>query len=323
MKRYAFGAILAVAMTPAASFAAEECGEVSIAEMSWASAGVVVAVSKFLMEQGYGCDVSVVPSDTTPAVTSLSENNEPDIVPELWTNSTGDVYKKLKEEGRIVELTSVLDPGGVEGWWLPTYLVEAHPELATIEGVLANPDLVGGMFNNCPDGWGCRIANDNLIRAFDVEASGIEIFNHGSGETLATSMASAYESNEPWFGYYWGPTTPLGKFDMTSIDLGPYDEAAHLANQNAGTPNPQPSSFPSAPVLTVATKDFQDRQPAIAELMSNITFKTDTMSQLLAWKDANNATNEEVAVHFLIENKDVWAEWLNDDARANLSKILN
>ena len=75
---------------------------------------------------------------------------------------------------------------------------------------MANPKLVGGKFKNCPDGWGCRIVNDNLIRAFNLEDSGIEVFNHGSGETLATSMAAAYENEEPWFGYYWGPTPPLG-----------------------------------------------------------------------------------------------------------------
>ena len=180
MKRYLCSAAFAAAMVPAsAAFAAEDCGEVSIAEMNWASAGIVVAVSNFLLEQGYGCDVTVVPSDTTPAVTSLSENNEPDIVPELWPNSAGEAYEKLKKDGRIVELTSVLDPGGVEGWWIPTYLAEEHPELTTIEGVLENPELVGGMFNNCPDGWGCRIVSDNLIRAFDLESKGFEIFNHG------------------------------------------------------------------------------------------------------------------------------------------------
>ncbi|MFD2738797.1 ABC transporter substrate-binding protein [Sulfitobacter aestuarii] len=322
MKRYVYSAILAAAIAPASASAAEQCGEVSITEMNWASSAIVTAVSSFLMEQGYGCDVTVVPSDTTPAVTSLAENGEPDIVTELWTNSVGDVYKKLKADGAIVELTSVLDPGGVEGWWLPTYLVEEHPELKTIEGVLANPELVGGMFNNCPDGWGCRVASDNLIRAFDVESHGIEIFNHGSGETLATSMASAYESKEPWFGYYWGPTTPLGKYDMTSIDLGEYDKEAHLANQNANTPDPKPSAFPSAPVLTVVTKEFQQEQPEIAKLMSNVTFKTDTMSQILAWQDENNATNEEAAVYFLANNKDVWADWLSDEAREKLSNLL-
>ncbi len=320
MKKYLLGTAVAMAL-PAAAMA-EECGEVSMAEMNWASAQIVVAVSEFLLEQGYGCDVQVVPSDTTPAVTSLSENNEPDIVPELWPNSAGAAYDKLKENGKIVELTNVLDPGGVEGWWLPTYLVEEHPELKTIEGVLENPELVGGMFNNCPDGWGCRIVSDNLVRAFDLEGHGIEVFNHGSGETMVTSMAAAYESEEPWFGYYWGPTTPLGKFDMTSIDLGEYDAEAHAANQNADNPDPKPSAFPTAPILTVVTKDFYEAHPDIAEFLGKVSFKTDSMSGLLAWQDANNATTEEAAVYYLQNNKDVWAEWLNDDARENLSKLL-
>lgn len=320
MKRLLCSAALVLAV-PTAAMAAD-CGEVTMAEMNWASAGVVVAVSKFLLEQGYGCTVQVVPSDTTPAVTSLSENNEPDIVPELWPNSAGEVYDKLKDDGSIVELTSVLDPGGVEGWWIPTYLAEAHPELTTIEGVMANPELVGGMFNNCPDGWGCRIVNDNLIRAFDLESAGFEIFNHGSGETLATSIAAAYEDKTPWFGYYWAPTTPLGKYDMTSVDLGPVDEAAHANNQDANAVDPKPSAFPSAPVLTVVTDDFFESHPEESKLLANVTFETSTMSQLLAWQDENNATNEEVAVHFLTSNKDVWGAWLNDDARGKLANLL-
>jgi glycine betaine/proline transport system substrate-binding protein len=323
MKHILYGAAFAALSFPTTVLAQEQCGEVTITQMNWDSAAIVTAVSKFLMEQGYGCDVTVVPSDTTPAITSLAENNEPDIVTELWSNSGGEAYKKLKAEGKIEELGSVLDPGGVEGWWLPTYLVEAHPELATIEGVMANPELVGGMFNNCPDGWGCRLVNDNLIRAFDLEASGIEIFNHGSGETLATSMASAYQSEEPWFGYYWAPTTPLGKYAMTSIDLGAYDEETHAANQNANAPDPKPSAFPAAPVLTVATKDFVTSHPDIAELMGNVTFKTDTMSALLAWKEESNASNEEAAVYFLKTNPDVWSDWINDPAREKLSALLN
>ena len=222
------------------------------------------------MEQGYGYDVTAVPSDTTPAMTSLSENNEPEIVSELWTNSAGDAYQKLKADGKIEELGSVLDPGGVEGWWLPTYLVEAHPELATIEGVMANPELVGGMFNNCPDGWGCRIVNNNLIRAFNLEDSGVEVFNHGSGETLATSMAAAYENEEPWFGYYWGPTPPLGMFDMTSVDLGGYDAEAVAPLRNADAPNPKASSFSAAPVAAIVTKDFTTSHPDIAAMMGKV-----------------------------------------------------
>jgi glycine betaine/proline transport system substrate-binding protein len=308
---------------PDMGHAQDQCGEVSITEMNWASAQVVTATAAFLMENGYGCEVAVVPSDTVPAVTSVSENGEPDIVTELWLNSTGAAYQRLEEQGRVERVNEVLEPGGVEGWWIPTYLAEEHPELTTIEGILENPDLVGGTFNNCPDGWGCRIVNDNLIRAMDLESSGLEVFNHGSGETLSTSMASAYQNQEPWLGYYWGPTVPLGQYDMTRVDLGGVDMDVHANNQNPDAPNPGVSDFPAAPILTSVTSDLAEREPEIVAFLSNMEWETGTMSALLAWQADNKASAEETAVYFLRNYQDTWSAWLNDAARENLSALIN
>lgn len=319
MHKILLSGVFAAAITPA--MAAADCGEVSITEMNWASAAVVTQVSKFLMEQGYGCEVTVVPSATVPAITSLAENGEPNIVTEFWINAGGEAYAKLRDEGTIVELTEVLSPGGVEGWWIPTYLAEAHPELTTIEGVMANPELVGGRFNNCPEGWGCRILNDNLTRAVG-EGAGIEIFNHGSGETLAASLAAAVDSEEPWFGYYWAPTALLGKYDMTKVTIGDVDAEAHARNQEEDRDAPEVSDFPPSPVYTVVTAEFKEAQPEIAELMSKVTFTVDQMNAVLAWQDANSASSEEAAVWFLTSNGDVWGDWLNDEARAKLAALL-
>lgn len=320
MRKTLIGAALAASAMPFAATA--DCGEVSITEMNWGSAQIVTAVAAFIMEQGYGCSVAVIPSDTVPAVASVAENNEPDIVTELWLNSTGDVYQRLEAEGRIVRLGAVLDPGGVEGWWIPRYLAEAHPELTTIEGVLANPDLVGGRFNNCPEGWGCRVVNDNLIRALDLPASGLDVFNHGSGETLATSMAAAYEAGEPWFGYYWAPTGLLGRYDMVAVDLGPIDEEVHARNGNPDLDDPAVSDFPPATVLTSVTADFAERHPDLTEFLQAMTFDVEVMNGLLAWMEANNANAEEAAVHFITTQGEIWASWLNDDATAQLSVLL-
>lgn len=321
MLKARIGALACAFALPAAA-AQAECGAVSITEMNWASASVVTNVAKFIMEQGYGCTVTVVPSDTVPAVTSVAENGEPDILTELWVNSTGDAYARLEAEGKVKRLGAVLDPGGVEGWWVPSYLAEAHPELTTIEGVLANPELVGGMFHNCPDGWGCRIANDNLIPAFGLEEAGFEIFNHGSGETLASSMASAYENQEPWFGYYWAPTALLGKYEMVSVDMGPYDAAAHAANANPASPDRGKTAFPAAPVFTSVTADFAEREPEVAEMLSKMTFDVGTMSSVIAWMDETTSSPEEGAVYFLTNHSDAWAGWLNEAAREKLSSII-
>ncbi|SUZ31827.1 hypothetical protein ROE7235_01578 [Roseibaca ekhonensis] len=319
MKKTLIATAFAGLALPGAALA--DCGEVSVAEMNWASGQIITRITGFLMTQGYGCDVTIVPSATTTAITSLAENNEPDVVPELWVNSAP-AYFRLEEEGRLVKAADVFAEGGSEHWWVPDYLVEAHPELATIEGVLANPELVGGRFHNCPDGWGCRIANDNLVKAFDFEGNGMEVFNHGSGDTLPASMAAAYEAQEPWFGYYWGPTAVLGRYNMVAVDMGPHDPEIHACNQTQDCATPGISAYPAAPVLTVVTSDFAERNPEVFELISNISFGTQELSNLLAWQVENSASAEEAAVYFLTTSQDTWKGWINDAATEKLSAIF-
>ena len=134
MKLNLLGSVAVVSAGMFGTSALADCGKVSITEMDWASSAVVTAVSKFLMEQGYGCEVQVVPSSTVPALVSLAETGEPDLLTEVWANSTPS-YEPLLAEGKLVELTSVLSDGGVEAWWIPAYLAETNPELTTWEGM--------------------------------------------------------------------------------------------------------------------------------------------------------------------------------------------
>ncbi|MEW7008695.1 MULTISPECIES: ABC transporter substrate-binding protein [unclassified Lentilitoribacter] len=312
---------LTAAMTLTAGVAHAKCGDVSITEMNWASSAVVTHVSKFIMEQGYGCSVSTVPSSTTPALVSVAETGTPDIVTELWTNGTP-AYKELSESGKIKTIADVLSDGGIEGWWVPKSLVDERPELATVEGIIANKELFGGRFHSCPDGWGCKNVNADMTKNYGLVDAGFEIFQHGSGETLATSIAAAFENNEPWLGYYWAPTAVLGKYPMVSIDLGAHDPEVFACMADPDCDAVGKSSWPIGPVKTVVTADFQTRNPEIADLMSKVSFTNAQMGEVLSWKEVNSASNEEAAVHFLTTYPDVWSKWITDDAKTKLSALI-
>jgi len=324
MKQKLLAASAAIGMS-AAGAAQAECGDVTLTEMNWASSVVVTHVSKFLMEQGYGCTVTLVPSSTVPALTSVAETDEPDILTEIWTIGTPS-FDELAEVGKISALTDVLLDGGLEGWYVPAYVVEANPEAGTLEGILANPDLIGNRFHNCPQGWACQRANGAKAQAFGLIDAGIEIFEHGSAETLATSIAAAYDAKEPWFGYYWEPTSVLGKYPMIKIDLGAIDVAIHACDVDpecADGRGTNKSGYPPSPVKTVVTTSFADENRDVTELMKNVQFTNEVMGGLLAWQEDNNASGEETAVYFLTNFKDVWGGWLNDDAREKLSAVLH
>jgi ABC-type proline/glycine betaine transport system substrate-binding protein len=55
---------------------------------------------------------------------------------------------------------------------------------------------------------------------------------------------------------------------------------------------------------------------------SGVTFTNAQMGEVLAWRLDNNASNEEAAVYFLSTYQDVWADWLDDEAKENQSALL-
>lgn len=314
------GCAFAAAITASAA-QADKCGEVSIMQGDWGSAQIVTAVAKFLMEEGYGCEVTAVPLSSIPALASVAETGKPDILTEIWTNGAP-AYQGLVDSGKIIPVTDVLSDGGVEGFFVPTYLVETHPELATIEGIVANPELVGNRFHNSPEGWVSINANTNLLKASGLLEAGLDNFVHGSGETLAASIATAFENKEPWFGFYWAPSAILGKYPMTLVDLGPHVPEKHACNITAECATPAVTSYPRSVVVTVLSKDFMAKNAEISDLMTNLSFTNEQMGETLAWVEENSASYEEGAAHFLTNYKDVWGPWLNDAARDKLSALL-
>ena len=320
IKKVALSCALLIGLN-AGSAQAQECGEVTITEMDWGSAIIVTQVAKFLLEQGYGCSVTTVPSASVPALASVSETGKPDIITELWTNGAP-AYVPLLEAGKINELTRVLSDGGLEGLFIPVYLAEAHPELTTIEGVLANPDLVGNRMHNCPVGWNCQTVATNVAKGGGFAAAGIEDFVHGSGEPLTASIGAAYAAKEPWFGYYWTPSLVMGKFPMVQVDLGPHDPSKQACNSDKDCATPTMQSWPSSVVTTVVTSEFESSHPAETDLMRNLSFTNEMMNSLLAWQDAEGASGDETAVYFLSTQQELWGSWINDAARGKLAALL-
>lgn len=211
MKRVLTGATLALAVLFSTQ-AQAACGKVTISEMNWPSAALIANVDLFILKHGYGCDAETVPGDTMPTGTSMIEKGEPDIAPELWSNSFAAQLKKGVAEKRLRIAGKSLSDGGEEGFWVPKYMVDKDPSLATIAGVIKNaklfkhpedPEKSG--FIGCPAGWNCQITSGNLFTALKLADSGFELVDPGSAAGLDGSIAKAYERKEAWFGYYWAP----------------------------------------------------------------------------------------------------------------------
>lgn len=317
--------LAAVALLGPPDTARAACGKVTIAEMTWGSAAVAAHVERLILARGYGCDAELVPGDSVPTVTSMSEKGQPDLAPEIWINSAREIIDEAVAEGRLVVAGEILADGGEEGWWVPAYLVEAHPELITLQAVLKRPDLFPdkeepgkGRFYGCPAGWACQIVNQNLFEAYGLEEHGFTLFDPGSGEGLAGAIAKAHERREPMFTYYWAPTAVLGKYPMVKLGGMKHDPETWDCVIEPDCPDPKPNMYPKAVVLTVTTTRFAEAAPQAFAFVSNVSWSNRVVNALLAWKERQQATAAETAAYFIDNFKDVWTEWVPPDVAANV-----
>ncbi|MCG8429147.1 MAG: ABC transporter substrate-binding protein [Chromatiales bacterium] len=324
------GASLILAGSLTAAHAAE-CGKVSIADMNWNSGSMMAHIDRFILEHGYGCDAELVPGDTMPTGTSMVEKGEPDIAPEFWSNSLKDAIEKGVKENRLKVAGKSLSDGGEEGFWVPKYLVDKDPSLATIAGIKANAKMFKhpedpnkAAFWGCPAGWNCQISNTNLFKALELEKSGFELIDPGSGAALSGSIAKAYEREKPWFGYYWAPTAVLGKYQMVKVDFGSGTDPEHHISciTQVECENPKVTMYPPSPVHTITTIEFADRAPEAFNYLSKRAFKNDQMNILLAWMEENQADGEIAMEHFLKNYPDDWAAWVSSDVAEKIKSAL-
>lgn len=331
MKKQILAVSLLAASTGAFAGAHGSCGSVQIADMNWASATLIANIDRFILEHAFDCNAELVPGDTVPTSTSMIEKQQPDIAPELWTNSFKDGLAKGVEEGKLTVAGKVFSDGGEEGFWVPKYMVDKDPSLATIEGIKANATLfphpeddTKGAFIGCPAGWGCQISGNHLHKALGLGEANIELVDPGSAAGLDGSIARAYERGEGWFGYYWAPTAILGKYEMVKVDFGSGVDADHFLNclAKAECEDPKPSMYPESPVYTYTTADLQQRAPEVVEYLGKRSFTNPQLNSLLAWMDDNQADGEYAAENFMVEHADIWKSWLTAEQAAKVESAL-
>lgn len=325
------GAVAALLGTLASTSMAAGCGSLTIANMNWQSAEVLAHVDKIILNKGYGCEAELVPGDTMPTLTAMMEKGKPDVAPEAWINAVREPLDKAVKSGRLHYAGKALPDGGVEGWWIPKYLADAHPEIKTIEDALKQPKLfpapddktMGAVFN-CPSGWNCQITTGNQFKAFKAAEKGFKLVDTGSAAGLDGSIAKAYERKQAWLGYYWAPTAILGKYAMVKLSAGQTHDKAGWDSCIVKTEcaDPKPNDWPAAEIFTVVTDRFKKAAGPAYDYLSKRGWHNATVNALLAWMQDNQASGEDGAKHFLKTQPEIWTAWVTPDVAAKVKAAL-
>jgi len=319
---------------PLSSSQAQEqaCGEVSIAAMTWQSGEIMAALDKFVLEKGYGCTVETVVGDTVMIITSMVEKSRPDIAPEGWVSLQPELVNNGVAEGKLVIGADIFLDGAVQGWFIPKYIAEAHPDIKTIDDALKHPEIfpnpdepAKGAIINGAQGWGGTVVTTQFFKAYEAQKAGFDLIDPGSSAGLDGSLIKAYERGEGWLGYYWLPTSMLGKYEMVKLDHGVELDVAEWDRCNTvlECPDPKRNGWPVDKVQTLMTKNFASRAtPQVLSYLQNRALKNEALNKLMAWATDNQADGEAATRTFLQENEAIWQQWVTPEAAAKIKAAL-
>ena len=326
IKNIILSALVVLGFSSFSGVANAGCGKLVIAEQNWASAELMANVDKIILEKGYGCEVELVPGATMPTFTSMNDKGTPDMNPEQWANAVYEPLKVAVAEKRIFVANKAPITGLGEGWWITPGTVKKYPQIKNMTAleILEHPewfpdkeDPSKGAFVGCPAGWGCQIANANLFRAFEMEKKGWVLIDPGSAAGLAGSIAKAADSGNPWFGYYWNPTSIIGKYGLIPVDFGVkfhsrdnWDNCITLAEQDCA--DPKPTAWTKSEVNTIITSKFAKQGGKdIVNYIGARTYPGSVMNGMLVWMADNQAGGSDAAMEFLSKHEDVWSKWVS------------
>ena len=74
-----------------------------LGDFDWSSANIHTAITTFILEKGYGCEVSVTKGSTTP-IMAAHYDGQLDVITEVWYDNIIGNYKPHEEAGTIIHM---------------------------------------------------------------------------------------------------------------------------------------------------------------------------------------------------------------------------
>ncbi len=328
---------LATSLCPADATAETRCDTaepIVFAGLDWDSSRFHNAVSRFILEEGYGCRTDLIPGSTVPMLTALARGDV-HLYMEVWAENNKELWEGLVAEGAVVEL-GINFPDAIQGFFVPRYVMEGDPargipprapdlkhvdDLKRYADLFADPEVPGkGRFYNCILGWTCETLNTHKLRIYGLDELYTN-FRPGTGAALASAIAAAYARGEPILTYYWGPTWVLGKFDLVMLEEPAFDRHIWEALQG-----PSPTRATAYPVIAIkkgAHRAFIEKAPVVAEFIRNYRTTNAIVSDALLHLEENEgSTIDDAARAFLTARPDLWRAWVPADVAERVAAAL-
>jgi glycine betaine/proline transport system substrate-binding protein len=269
----------------------------------WTGAAVNANVAKTVMEQEMGCTVELVDMDEFAQFPALAQGDV-DATLEVWPSGHAKDYKQYIEGDAGVVDGGELGVVGNIGWWTPTYVVEQNPDVASWETLKGNESVFDNRFTGCDPTF--SIFDEEIVENLDLD---LEVSYAGSEAACLAALEKVYEKEEPILMYFWSPHWAQAKYELTEVELPPYDDACAEAATNEDGDG-YACDYAEDVLYKAFSDQLETKDPAAFEFLSNLSYTNDDQNGIALAVDDGGESLEDAAQAWVDENEDVWSGWL-------------
>ncbi len=282
--------------------------DISLCENPWTGSSVNAMVAKILLEEQLGQSVEIVSIDENsmwPAIAS----GELSACLEIWPSGHGQDITQYIDQG-VIDNMGELGVIGKISWYIPTYMLTDHPELATYEG-FQNPDNAK-LFATAQTGdKGAFIGGDPSFVQYDADiiknlGMNFEVVYAGSEQAELAALDAAYSRQDPFLFYFWTPHSVHAKYDLTAVTLPAYSDECYAKAASGGVD----CDYPADVLMKIAYPGLKDSNADAYTFLSKMNYSTTDQIAMIAAVDSGGESIEEAARAWIDANEAVWKNWL-------------
>lgn len=307
------------------------------AGITWKSGRFYTELLRQILERGYGCKTGVVEGTSDETGQALNDNQL-----QVWMENWGARDKIPQQglaEGRIRMIGQLFPGGGVEGWFVPEWLIKGDakrgikplaPDLKTAEDLKRYSHIFSvdgkpgskGVFYNCLASWSCSGFNDQRLKAYGLAAH-FESYRPSSTAALDMLIASAMAVDKPVLFYYWYPAAlTASQFKFVRLEEPAFNEACWKAITNPAEPRPCGSAFRNTPLLIGVSTPFANENPEVLKLLDKVQLSGEQLSKALFRITEKRGSDTQAAIEFLGRYPEAWKPWVPETVAARVLASL-
>jgi len=301
-------AAIAVVVTSTGAFAGSRSSKPTIvlANNAWEGSTANNVVAQYVIEKNLGYSVNLLTIDEIPDWPAMVQGKVSAVM-EVWGHSP--LYAQYVKGNHKVVDAGLEGPDGNIGWYVPTYLMQQHPELKTWKGVQKDWKLFvtpqsspQGQFL---DGSPSFVTNDQaLVKNLKIN---LKVVFAGSEAAQLTAIESAYKAKKPMIFYWYTPQFQNAIYKFSQVALPPWTAACAKLK-----PAQINCSYPPYHLYKVISSTLSTQAPAVANFIRRFHWTSDDQNSVAYNIAVKHMSNTAAAAAFVNSHQALVKSWLNN-----------